>query len=180
MVSRNPMREELNSESAEPTAPPFRWNSRVLQMAALVMLALALPLTIAILGIRDIRMASKAAISAPEPEVPGLRGALETIVDSRWKPPLLDGSVRTARRGVPDGDACLRTGEAVQRLARDSGGTVLAPERIESGGTRWLVQMPVDRKNAFEAGLEALGFAPAVGEASGDAVFYAVEIRIGP
>ncbi len=169
------MSEIQNPVPEEMPPPPFRWNSKVLKMLALLMVALALPVTIAILGIRDLRNAAP-----PAPEVEGLRGALETVVDSKWKEPFLEGAVRTATRGVANGDACLETGDDVQALARDCGGSVLAPERIEEGGTRWLIQIPADRKAAFEAGLAARGFSPVKGEAAGDPVFYSLEIRILP
>jgi hypothetical protein len=169
------MSEKQNPVSEEMPTPPFRWNSKVLQIVALLIVALALPVTIAILGIRGLRNAS-----SPAPEMDGLRGALETVVDSKWKEPFLEGAVRTATRAVANGDACLKTGDDVQVLARDCGGSVLAPERIEEGGTRWLVQVPADRKAAFEAGLAARGFSPVVGEAAGDPVFYSLEIRILP
>ena len=169
------MSEKQNPTPEQMPASPFRWNAKVAQMVAVLMVALALPVTIAILGIRDLRKNS-----LPAPEVEGLRGALETVVDSQWKLPILEGLIRTSVREVPDGAACLQTGEDIQKLARDAGGTVLTPERIESGGTRWLVQVPADRKTAFEAGLATWGFSLPPGNAVGDPVFYAVEIRIAP
>jgi hypothetical protein len=81
---------------------------------------------------------------------------------------------------VPDGDACVKAGDALQSLVRDSGGSVLTPEKIEAGGTRWLVQIPADRAAAFEARLGSAGFSEPVGKRSSDPVIYAVEIRIAP
>ena len=169
------MSEEHSPTPEETPAPPFRWNAKVLQMAALLLMALALPLTIAILGIRDIRKASQ-----PAPEAEGLRSVLENVVDQKWQAPVLAGAVRTTACEVPNGDACLKSGDDIQKLARDSGGSVLAPERIESGGTRWLVQIPADRIAAFESSLAVMGFSPAIGEAQGDPVVYSIEIRIAP
>ncbi len=167
------MSEKQNPVPEETPAPPFRWNSKVPQMVALLLVALALPVTVAIIGIRDIR-------KTPAPEVEGLREALETVVDSKWKEPFLEGGFRTASLGVANGDACLKTGEDVQALARDCGGSVLAPEKIEEGGTRWLIQIPADRKAAFEDGLAARGFSPVAGGVPGDPVFYSIEIQILP
>lgn len=169
------MSEEHHPTPEESPAPPFRWNAKVLQMAALVMVALALPLTIAIYGIRDIRKASQ-----PTPEAEGLRAVLENVVDQKWQAPVLAGAVRSASREVPDGAAALRFGDDIQKLARDSGGMVLSPEKIESGGTRWLVQIPANGKNAFESALAAMGFSPATSGSSDDPVFYSIEIRIAP
>lgn len=169
------MSEKQNPMPEQMPASPFRWNTKVAQMVAVLMVALALPVTIAILGIRDLR---KNAL--PSPEVEGLRGSLEAVVDSQWKPPVLEGTIRTTVREVPDGTACLKTGEDLQSIARNTGATVITPERIESGGTRWLVQVPADRKTDFESGLAAKGFTLPSGGMAGDPVFYAVEIRIAP
>lgn len=162
-------------ESQENPPPPFRWNPKVIQMAALVMVALALPLTIAIYGIRDIRQASESTVDAT-----GLRTVLENIVDEKWKEPVLEGGLQTAGRDVPDGEACVKVGDALQSLVRDNGGSVLTPEKIETGGTRWLVQIPADRATAFEARLASAGFSAPSGKRVGDPVIYAVEIRIAP
>lgn len=162
-------------ESQENPPPPFRWNPKVVQMVALVMVALALPLTIAIYGIRDIRKASETTVDAT-----GLRTVLENIVDEKWKAPVLEGAFHAVGRDVPDGDACVKAGDALQSLVRDSGGSVLTPEKIEAGGTRWLVQIPADRAAAFEARLGSAGYSEPVGKRSGDPVIYAVEIRIAP
>ena len=56
MLSSDPMSEEQNPDFEETPPPPFRWNGKVLQMVSLVLVALALPMTIAIYGIRDIQM----------------------------------------------------------------------------------------------------------------------------
>lgn len=169
------MNEEHNPSPGESPAPPFRWNAKVLQMVALVLMALALPLSIVIFGIRDIRKASQ-----PGPEAEGLRAVLENVVDQKWQAPVLEGAVRSTSLEVRNGDLCLKVGEDIQKLARDSGGMVLTPEKIESGGTRWLMQMPAGQKTAFESALAAMGFSPATGESTDDPIFYSVEIRITP
>jgi len=145
----------------------------VIQVVALVMVALALPLTIAIYGIRDIRKASESTVDAA-----GLRSVLENIVDEKWQAPVLAGAFRSVGCEVPDGEACLKAGDALQNLVRESSGMVLAPEKIESGGTRWIIQIPANRSSAFESGLAGAGFSSPGGERNGDPVFYSVEIRI--
>lgn len=169
------MIEEQKSTTEEPPAPPFRWNAKVLQMVALVLMALALPLTIAIYGIRDIRKATQ-----PTPESPGLQAVLENVVNQNWQAPVLEGAVRSTSLVVPDGNACLKIGEDIQKLAKNSGGAVLTPEKIESGGTRWLVHVPANRKAGFESAIATMGFSSFAGESTGDPVFYSVEIRIAP
>lgn len=170
--------QNLEPENAEKR--PFRFNSKVVHVGALVMLALALPLTLAILGFRDMR--KPAVTSEPAPEVEGLRGALETVVDSRWSAPVLDSGTHRVVKEVPNGDECLKVGNAVQEVARKMNLTVIIPEKIESGGTRWLVQMPVGSVSAFELELGLLGFTGlgAVAEPGSGVVLYEVEIPIRP
>lgn len=164
-----------NPEPDETPARPFRFNAKVAQVAALAMVALALPLTLAILGFRDMRH------SAPAPEIPVLRGSLEGVVDAQWSPPDLSAGTRKFERAVADGDACLALGESVGTLAEGLGGTVLSPERIEEGGTRWVVQIPAGKAAEFDAGLGRLGFAgPGEPAAAGEPVLYEVEIPLRP
>jgi hypothetical protein len=173
MLSSDPMSEEPNPDFEETPTPPFRWNGKVLQMVSLVLVALALPMTIAIYGIRDIRKASE-----PIPDAVGLRAVLENVVDQQWQAPVLEGAARISVREVPDGEACLKAGETIQNLVRNCGGVVLTPEKIESGGTRWLVQIPGDRVASFERGLVEAGFSNPKRDRAGESVFFSIEIPI--
>jgi len=169
-----------NSDPENSEKQPFRFNAKVAQVVVLVLVALALPLTLAILGLRDMRKPAESAAVESAPEVEGLRGALETVVDSRWTAPVLDSGARRVVKEVANGDECLRVGNAVQEVARSMDLTVVIPEKIESGGTRWLVQMPAGRVSAFELELGLLGFT-GLGAASGastGSVLYEVEIPI--
>jgi hypothetical protein len=169
-----------NSETENSERRPFRFNAKVAQVVALVMVALALPLTLAILGFRDMRKPAESAAVESAPEVEGLRGALETVVDARWSVPVLDSGSRRVVKEVANGDECLRIGNAVQEVAKSMDLTVVIPEKIESGGTRWLVQMPAGRVSAFELELGLLGFT-GLGAAQGppnETVLYEVEIPI--
>ena len=173
-------------ENFDPDATPprpFRFNSKVVLMAALVLVALALPLTLAIIGFRDMRQPVAIPVDpGPAPEIEGLRGALESVVDSRWSAPVLDSGARRVVKEVADGDECLRVGNAVQEVAKKMNLTVVIPEKIESGGTRWLVQMPAGSVSAFELELGLLGFTGlgAASAASAGVVLYEVEIPILP
>lgn len=173
MLSADPMSEKPNPDFEETPQPPFRWNGKVLQMVSLVMVALALPMTIAIYGIRDIRKAAE-----PIPDAVGLRSILENVVDEQWQAPILEGAARISVREVPDGEACLKAGETIQNLVRNCGGVVLTPEKIESGGTRWLVQIPGDRVASFETELAEAGFSSPKGGRVGESVFFSIEIPI--
>jgi hypothetical protein len=169
-----------NPETEETPVRPFRFNPKVVQMAALVLVALALPLTLAIIGFRDIREIRQSAREAEvAAEIPVLRGSLESVVDAQWTPPDLSVGTRKVVREVPDGEACIGVGESVGALAKRLGATVLSPERIEDGGTRWIIQVPAGRVGEFEEGLRGLSF-EGVGDApeSGDSLLYEVEIPI--
>ena len=167
------MSEKPNPDFEETPQPPFRWNGKVLQMVSLVLVALALPMTIAIYGIRDIRKAAE-----PIPDAAGLRAVLENVVNEQWQAPVLEGAARISVREVPDGEACLNAGETIQNLVRNCGGVVLTPEKIESGGTRWLVQIPGDRVASFERHLVEAGFSSSNGDRAGESVFFSIEIPI--
>ena len=167
------MSEKPNLDFKEAPPLPFRWNGKVLQMVSLVLVALALPMTIAIYGIRDIRKASE-----PIPDAGGLRAVLQNVVDQQWQAPILEGASRISVRKVPNGEACLKAGETIQNLVRNCGGVVLTPEKIESGGTRWLVQIPGDRVASFETELAEAGFSSPKGGRVGESVFFSIEIPI--
>lgn len=168
-----------NPAPEETPKAPFQFNAKVVQMLALVLLALALPLTLVILGFRDIRQSARDMEAASAPEIPALRQSLENVVNAQWTPPDLSAGTRKVVREVADGDACLALGESVGKLAENVGAVVLSPERIEAGGTRWIIQVPASQVAGFEDGLRGLGFA-GVEEAPGgvETVLYEVEIPI--
>ena len=167
------MSEKPNPDFKEAPPLPFRWNGKVLQMVSLVLVALALPMTIAIYGIRNIRKSSE-----PIPDAVGLRAVLENVVDETWQTPVLESAARISVRELPDGEACLKAGETIQNLVRNYGGVVLTPEKIESGGTRWLVQIPGNRVASFETELAEAGFSSPKGGRRGEPVFFSIEIPI--
>jgi hypothetical protein len=173
MISADPMSEEPNPDFEESPTQPFRWNGKVLQMVSLVLVALALPMTMAIYGFREIRKASE-----PFPDAAGLRAVLENVVDEQWQAPVLEGAAPIFMCEVSDEEACLKAGETIQNVVRNSGGVVLTPEKIESGGTRWLVQIPGDRAVSFETELAEAGFSSPKGDRGGAPFFYSIEIPI--
>jgi hypothetical protein len=135
MLSADPMSEEPNPDFKEAPPLPFRWNGKVLQMVSLVLVALALPMTIAIYGIRDIRKASE-----PIPDAVGLRAVLENVVDETWQAPVLESAARISVREVPNGEACLKVGETIQNLVRNCEGAGRGRFFESQGGSRWRVR----------------------------------------
>lgn len=162
--------------------PPFRFNAKVAQFLVIVLLAMGLPIAVAVLGFLEMRKALREeSTETVVAEPPGLREALEHAADASWKPPAGLGSTATRfEQTCRTGTECLTLGERVKAVAIDLGGTVITPERIESGGTRWIVTIPASKSQEFDSALASLGFHLAVSAGISDngSAFYEIEIRI--
>ena len=176
------------SQSYEPSSddsekqPPFRFNAKVAQFLILVLLALGLPMTVAILGFIEMRKAIRHESQERTVDAAGLQEALEHAVDSVWEMPTgLGGPTNRFEVISRSGDECLRIGEKVKKVATLLGGSVITPERIEAGGTRWIIQLPTAQSRMFDETLESLGFQRLPSQASetpDDALLYELDIRI--
>ena len=91
------------SEKTDPSEPQprFRLNVQVFQIFGLVIIALALPFTILILGLLDIRKNNKPngttiseGTTQVSTEAPGLRATLDSIAESKLPMPALDDGIR--------------------------------------------------------------------------------------
>lgn len=181
-MPQNPNQSYEPSPDDSDKQPPFRFNAKVAQFSILVLLALGLPMTVAILGFIEMRKAIRHEPQERTVEAAGLREALEHAVDSAWEMPTgLGGPTNRFEAMSRSGDECLLVGEKVKKAATRLGGSVITPERIEEGGTRWIIQLPAAKSQMFDATLEALGFQRLPSQASGtldDAVLYELDIRI--
>ena len=124
----------------------FRVNFRVIQMIALVLVALAVPLTLVVLGVQQI--AAKSRASAPD--TAGLRVALEQAAEKSWKTPeVADGrSIWHLAASVNASE----TRSAVEESARKISGAVLLPPSVGAGDEeRLVVQIPCAEASRFEA-----------------------------
>ena len=123
----------------------FRVNFQVLQMIGILLVALAIPLTLVTLGIRQFTAKPK----AQAPETQGLRAALEQAAEKTWQAPeaMADGrSVFILPASGNPSDA-RRT---VELAARKLQGVVLPASTGDGGAERVLVQIPSTNASAFE------------------------------
>ena len=125
---------------------PFRLNPQVVQMLAVALVALAVPLAVVILGLRQI----SARPSAPAPEIPELRVSLEQVADQHLRPPgMMTGEAIVLQRPgaeLPD------VRREIELAAAKAGGSVLVTE-IPEGGVRLLVKVPASSAGDFDRAL---------------------------
>ena len=167
--------------------PAFRINGKVVQFLMIILLALGLPITVAVLGIIEMRKDRRPVVEVLEEptsaEPSGLRPMLEQAAENAWKAPgaLVAGSASTFTIICPSREACLQLGDQIKAAALSVDGYVIPPERIEEGGTRWLIQVPHKRVQSFESDLARLGFLGNKSSTSRSldaACLYVIEIRI--
>ncbi len=119
--------------------PPFRINRQVGQMIALLLLALALPITIIVLSVRGWAPRQP----TPAPEVVELRESVENIATEHFgAAQLSDGRREVAFSGNKEEMKDRRA--LIESAAKKLGGSVLP------GETDWLVSVPDERAGEFE------------------------------
>ena len=130
--------------------PTFRVNFQVVLMIAVVGVALAVPLTAVMLGIRS--FSSKIRDSSPDTS--GLRLALEQAADKSWHPPeaMSDGRAIFL---LSDSANASETRRVAEESARKFQGVVLFSRTSQKGGERLLVRIPEASADLFES--ETLG-----------------------
>lgn len=128
-----------------PPHTPFRLNPQVVHMLAVVLLAMAIPLVVLILGIRG--FSSKPA--APTPEVPGLRAALEQVASKTLPPAELGTGYQQVVLLPGHVVNPLERQKAIERCAGELGGATLLTEQ-KDGRSRVLVQIPAAAAARFE------------------------------
>lgn len=149
----------------------FTLNPQVFRMLLIVLVALAVPLTVATLGFLQLTKKVPPEAAA-EPAMPGLQAALEQAADKNWQPALeiSDGrSVFYLEPSTSPEEARKRIASAVTELR----GTVV-PASEETGGGRILVQISAVRAPEFES-KALLGFIPKIaGSQTGDTRLYEI------
>jgi len=130
--------------------PTFRVNLQVILMIAVVGVALAVPLTAMLLGIRN--FSSRTRDSSPDTS--GLRLALEQAAEKSWRPPetMSDGRAIFLQS---DSANASETRRAAEQSARKFQGVVLSSHAGPKGEERLLVRIPEASANLFES--EILG-----------------------
>jgi len=129
---------------------PFRLNPQVLQMLALVLMALAIPVTLVALGV--LKMSSKSGDSAVVSESPALRAALEQAAEETFPAPeaLSDGRSIYILSAVGGDQASGKQAE-IERTARALKGGILPADPGKLGEQRILVQIPAENSALFES-----------------------------
>lgn len=119
---------------------PFRFNRRVLQMVAVMMVALVVPLVLVVLGLRSMR------VTGPAPEAEGLRASLDSAAEKHFPSPQgLGGGRRFTLSGRGDaGEAAL----LLEQAAAASGGLALVSAEPD-GSLRIRIRIPSESSDHF-------------------------------
>jgi len=120
-------------------------------MLAVLFLALAVPLTLLVLGGRNIFLNRQ-----PAPEVPELRASLESAATKALAPPAGLGG---GRRFTLEGGNSEARRDLIEKTAAGLGGVVFTSPMQEGGGVRMIVQIPEAAAGRFEASALS-GFMP--------------------
>lgn len=155
MSANNP-----NHNPDEPVAK-FRLNIQVFQILALLGIALALPLTILVLGILDIRKNQKTTTEPAKveiaSEIPGLRQSLESIAEVQWPETTMDSEMRVFKLFIGNEDnGQKKRSEIIDFLTNQLGSVFL--ELQEPDKQCWIVTWDATKTEEFEKTLIAKGF----------------------
>ena len=141
--------------------PKFRLNAQVFQILGLLAVALALPITILILGLSGMRKDREAAprdngIADSTAEVPGLRQSLESIAAANLPVGSVESSMRIFRLCVNGAEnRNIKRRELLDFLKRSGSGFV---EFRDSTQESWIVTVESSRAVGFEKNLTSIGF----------------------
>ena len=126
-------------------------NMKFFVMLGIVFTALAAPVAVVVLGVRQF---SAKRTAEPAPEVPALRASLEEVTSRNLPPP---ESLSAAGRGSLDFTACGGDPAAligwIEKAARDAGGSMLKAPSSKEGTQRILVSVPPEAGGKFESAL---------------------------
>ena len=150
------MSDSHSTEDPLPRQPSFRLNPRVVQIIAVILLALALPVTCLIMGFLEIRKNRQSVPSEPAPEVPGLRRSLESVADSHLPSPALAPTSCLTTFVLPDRSSLENHLRALEEILTKNGATFLPPQPDETGHFRILTQIPEVGLSSFENDLRYL------------------------
>lgn len=155
MLETNP------SQNPNEPVPKFRLNTQVFQILGLLAVALALPITILILGLSGMRKDRQAVpvetvIADSMAEVPGLRQSLESIAAANLPIGSVESSMRIFRLCVNGAEnRNTKRLEVLDVLKRSEIGFV---ELEDSARESWIVTVESSRAVEFEKNLTSIGF----------------------
>jgi len=144
------------------TQPKFRLNAQVFQILGLLAIALALPITILVLGLNGIWKRQK--VEAPmnsqiwndTTEVPGLRQSLESIAQDTLPVVPLESSMRIFRLQLAEPERNKLNPDAFLNLFRRSQASFA--ETGNAADASWIVTVKANQSFAFEEELVKMGF----------------------
>ena len=146
---------------AQETKPRFRFNVQAFQLFGLALIALALPFTILILGLLDIRKNSKQSgpsttqeTSPTISEAPGLRAALDSIAESKLTVPVLDDGIRRFSFVLKKSDSS--TVESALRSALDGVGA-FGVDASKNHAEKFIARVSIEKALEFDRTLADLG-----------------------
>jgi hypothetical protein len=156
------MSEIDSAQKPEEPAPKFRINAQVFQILGLLGVALALPITVLILGLNGIRkerqstVVAEVQVSEAAAEVPGLRQSLESIADANLPVGPVESPMRIFRLRYEDAaQREQRRSEVLELFKRSS---LQFVETGETAADSWIVKVEPNGAESFENGLISLGF----------------------
>jgi hypothetical protein len=150
------------AQKPEEPPPKFRVNAQVFQILGLLGVALALPITVLILGLNGIRkerqstVVAEVQVSEAAAEVPGLRQSLESIADANLPVGLVESPMRIFSLRYEDAAQRVQKRNEVLELFKRSG--IPFVETGETAADTWIVKVEPNSAESFENGLISLGF----------------------
>lgn len=143
-----------SSPAAEFT-PKFRINKQVFQILALVGVALALPITILVLGLIGIRQNQQSTAPNPSIEASGLRETLESIANNNLQSGQLESPIRIFRLNDDKSDVAAQKRQKLLELFKGNNIPI-----VESAPNTWIVTVRADLSESVDKQLIDHGFLP--------------------
>jgi hypothetical protein len=187
------MSETNPSQNPHEPVPKFRLNTQVFQILGLLAVALALPITILILGLSGMRKDRQAAprdtgIADSTAEVPGLRQSLESIAAANLPVGSVESSMRIFRLYVNGAENRNPKRLEVLDVLKQSG--IGFVELRDSTQESWIVTVESSQAVGFEKNLTSIGFkdekagegahATISDAASNQSALYKIQLEVTP
>ena len=150
------------AQKPEEPVPKFRINAQVFQILGLLGVALALPITVLILGLNGIRkerqstVVAESQVSEAAAEVPGLRQSLESIANANLPVGPVESPMRIFRLRYEDAAQREQRRSEVLELFKRTG--IPFVETGEATADSWIVNVEPNGAESFENGLISFGF----------------------
>ena len=150
------------AQKPEEPPPKFRVNAHVFQILGLLGVALALPITVLILGLNGIRkerqstVVAESQVSEAAAEVPGLRQSLESIANANLPVGPVESPMRIFRLRYEDAAQREQRRSEVLELFKRMG--IPFVETGETAADSWIVKVEPNGAESFENGLISFGF----------------------